>query len=254
MADAVLTEVDGGIAVITINRPQARNAVNGEVARGIAAAVDELDDAGDVRVLILTGAGGTFSAGMDLKGFLAGDNPTVPGRGFAGLVERPPAKPVIAAVEGYALAGGFEIALSCDLIVASETARFGLPEVRRGLVAGAGGLLRLPRRVPYHLAMEIALTGEHFSAERLHRAGLVASLTGAGEALDGARALAARVAEGAPLALAASKRVIVESADWPAGEAFARQGQVIGPVFTSADAMEGAAAFAEKRAPVWQGR
>jgi enoyl-CoA hydratase len=254
MADAVLTEVDGGIAVITINRPQARNAVNGEVARGIAAAVDELDDAGDVRVLILTGAGGTFSAGMDLKGFLAGDNPTVPGRGFAGLVERPPAKPVIAAVEGYALAGGFEIALSCDLIVASETARFGLPEVRRGLVAGAGGLLRLPRRVPYHLAMEIALTGEHFSAERLHRAGLVSSLTGAGEALDGARALAARVAEGAPLALAASKRVIVESADWPAAEAFARQGQVIGPVFTSADAMEGAAAFAEKRAPVWQGR
>jgi enoyl-CoA hydratase len=254
MADAVLTEVDGGVAVITINRPQARNAVNGEVARGIAAAVDEFDAAADVRVLILTGAGGTFSAGMDLKGFLAGDAPVVPGRGFAGLAERPPVKPVIAAVEGYALAGGFEIALSCDLIVASETAKFGLPEVRRGLVAGAGGLLRLPRRVPYHLAMEIALTGEHFSAERLHRAGLVAALTGAGQALDGARELAARVAQGAPLALAATKRVIIESADWPSDEAFARQGEVISPVFTSADAMEGAAAFAEKRAPVWRGR
>jgi enoyl-CoA hydratase len=253
MADAVLTEVDGGIAVITINRPEARNAVNGEVARGIAAAIDEFDAAADVRVLILTGAGGTFSAGMDLKGFLSGDNPTAPGRGFAGLAERPPVKPVIAAVEGYALAGGFEIALSCDLIVASEAAKFGLPEVRRGLVAGAGGLLRLPRRVPYHLAMEIALTGEHFTAERLQRAGLVASLTGAGEALAGARELAARVAQGAPLALAASKRIIVESADWPSADAFARQGEVMAPVFTSADAREGAIAFAEKRAPVWRG-
>ena len=169
MTDAVLTESDGGIAVITINRPEARNAVNGEVARGIAAAVDEFDGDRDVRVMILTGAGGTFSAGMDLKGFLTGDSPVVAGRGFAGIAERPPVKPVIAAVEGYALAGGFEIALSCDLIVASETAKFGLPEVRRGLVAGAGGLLRLPRRVPYHLAMEIVLTGEHFTADRLHR-------------------------------------------------------------------------------------
>jgi enoyl-CoA hydratase len=253
MADAVLTEVKDGIAVITINRPEARNAVNGEVARGIAAAVEEFDGSGDVRVLILTGAGGTFSAGMDLKGFLAGDSPVVEGRGFAGIAERPPAKPAIAAVEGYALAGGFEIALSCDMIVASEAAKFGLPEVRRGLVAGAGGLLRLPRRVPYHLAMEIALTGEHFTAERLRQAGLVAAMVGAGEALAGARELAARVAKGAPLAIAASKRVIVESADWDSGEAFARQGEVTRPVFVSADAMEGAAAFAEKRAPVWRG-
>jgi enoyl-CoA hydratase len=253
VADAVLTEVDGGIAVITINRPQARNAVNGDVARGIATAVEELDGSADVRVLILTGAGGTFSAGMDLKGFLVGDSPTVEGRGFAGITQRPPATPVIAAVEGYALAGGFEIALSCDLIVASETAKFGLPEVRRGLVAGAGGLLRLPHRVPYHLAMEIALTGEHFSAERLHQAGLVNELVGEGQALAGARELAARVARGAPLALAATKRVIVESADWDSGEAFVRQDEVIRPVFASADAMEGAAAFAEKREPVWRG-
>jgi enoyl-CoA hydratase len=253
MSDAVRTEVDGGIAVITINRPEARNAVNGEVARGIAAAVDEFDSASDVRVIILTGAGGTFSAGMDLKGFLSGDAPVAEGRGFAGITERPPAKPVIAAVEGYALAGGFEIVLSCDLIVASETAKFGLPEVRRGLAAGAGGLLRLPSRVPYHLAMEIVLTGEHFPAERLHQAGLVNRLVGAGQALDAARELAARVALGAPLALAASKRVIVESADWPAGMAFKKQGEVLGPVFTSVDATEGAIAFAEKRAPVWRG-
>ena len=253
MADAVLTECSDGIAVITINRPKARNAVNGEVARGLAAAVEEFDASADVRVLILTGAGGTFSAGMDLKGFLAGESPNVEGRGFGGIAERPPAKPVIAAVEGYALAGGFELALSCDLIVASETAKFGLPEVRRGLVAGAGGLLRLPRRVPYHLAMEIALTGEHFTAARLHQAGLVSRVTGAGQAVAGARELAAQVAQGAPLALAATKRVIVESADWDSSEAFARQGEVIRPVFTSADAMEGAAAFAQKRTPVWRG-
>ncbi len=253
MTDAVRTEVSEGIAVITINRPEARNAVNGDVARGIAAAVEELDAAGEVRVLVLTGAGGTFSAGMDLKGFLAGDAPVVAGRGFAGLVERPPAKPVIAAVEGYALAGGFELVLACDLIVASEEARFGLPEVRRGLVAGAGGLLRLPRRIPYHLAMEIALTGEHVPAARLAQAGLVNRLVPAGRALSTALDLAGQVARGAPLALAASKRVIVESADWPAAEAFARQAEIIAPVFGSKDAMEGAAAFAEKRPPAWRG-
>jgi enoyl-CoA hydratase len=253
MADAVLTEVDGGIAVITINRPEARNAINGDVARGIAAALEKFDDDRGVRVLILTGAGGTFSAGMDLKAFLAGETPAVPGRGFAGIVEQPPAKPVIAAVEGYALAGGFEIALSCDLIVAGENAKFGLPEVRRGLAAGAGGLLRLPRRVPYHLAMEIALTGEHFPAARLYEAGLVSRLVGSGEALTAARELAGVVAKGAPLSLAVTKKIIVESADWRRDEAFARQGDLIGRVFTSADAMEGAAAFAEKRQPVWRG-
>jgi enoyl-CoA hydratase len=249
----VLTEVTDGIAVITINRPEARNAVNGAVARGIADAVEELDGRADVRVLVLTGAGGTFSAGMDLKGFLAGDAPVAADRGFGGIVERPPAKPVIAAVEGYALAGGFELALACDLIVASEAARFGLPEVRRGLVAGAGGLLRLPRRIPYHLAMEIALTGEHFPAARLQAAGLVNLLVPAGEALAGAMQLAQRVVPGAPLALAATKRVIAQAADWDSGEAFARQGEIINPVFTSADAREGALAFAEKRPPAWRG-
>ena len=163
---------------------------------------------------------------------------------------RPPAKPVIAAVEGYALAGGFEIALACDLIVASEEAMFGLPEVTRGLVAAAGGLLRLPRRIPYHLAMEIALTGERVSAARLEQAGLITQLVPAGQALDQARQLAFRLAQNAPLALEATKRIVAESADWPSTDAFARQNEIAAPVFTSADAMEGAAAFAEKRPPV----
>jgi enoyl-CoA hydratase len=253
MSEAVLTEVSDGIAVITINRPEARNAVNGDVARGMAATIDELESRPDVRVLILTGAGGTFSAGMDLKGFLSGDTPVVPGRGFAGIAQRPPAKPVIAAVEGYALAGGFELVLSCDLVVASEAAKFGLPEVKRGLVAGAGGLFRLPRRVPYHLAMEVALTGDHFSAERLREAGLVNAIVPVGQALAGARELAVRIAQNAPLALVASKRVIVESADWDSTASFDLQSEIIMPVMTSKDAMEGAAAFAEKRAANWRG-
>ncbi|MGH3398412.1 MAG: crotonase/enoyl-CoA hydratase family protein [Streptosporangiaceae bacterium] len=253
MAEPVLTEVSDGVGVVTINRPEARNAVNGAVAHGIAAAVDELDGRADVSVLVLTGAGGTFCSGMDLKGFLAGDAPVVEGRGFGGIVEQPPAKPVIAAVEGYALAGGFELALACDLVVASETARFGLPEVRRGLVAAAGGLLRLPRRIPYHLAMEIALTGEHYPAQRLAAAGLVSQVVPEGQALTSASELARRVALGAPLALAATKRVVAQAADWDSGEAFARQAEIINPVFGSADAMEGALAFAEKRPPSWRG-
>jgi len=254
VADAVLAEVADGTGIITINRPEARNAVNEAVARGVAAAIDEFDSRRDIAVLILTGAAGTFSAGMDLKGFLAGENSLAGGRGFGGITHRPPAKPVIAAVEGYALAGGFEIALACDLIVASETATFGLPEVTRGLVAGAGGLIRLPHRVPYHLAMEIALTGSRVPAERLHAAGLISRLVAPGEALEQARALAGDIGRNAPLALAATKRIVVESADWPQAEAFDRQNEIAGAVFTSADAMEGAAAFAEKRAPVWRGK
>jgi enoyl-CoA hydratase len=253
MSDAVRTEVDGGVAVITIDRPEARNAVNGAVAQGIADALEEFDGRKDVTVLVLTGAGGTFSAGMDLKGFLTGDNPIAPGRGFGGIVERPPTKPIIAAVEGYALAGGFELALACDMIVASSEAKFGLPEVKRGLVAGAGGLLRLPARIAYHAAMEIALSGDHYPASRLAELGLVNRITEPGKALETARELATRLAANAPLALAATKRVIVESRDWPSAEQFARQGEIIIPIFGSKDAMEGAAAFAEKRRPVWTG-
>ncbi|MFF4773238.1 crotonase/enoyl-CoA hydratase family protein [Microtetraspora fusca] len=253
MSDEVLVEVDGGVAVVTINRPQARNAVNGPVARGIAAAMDELDERKDVSAIVLTGAGGTFCAGMDLKGFLNGDMPVVEGRGFGGLTENPPKKPLVAAVEGYALAGGFELVLSCDVVVASEEAKFGLPEPKRGLVAAAGGIMRLPRRIPYHVAMEIALTGDHYPAARLYELGLVNRVTPAGGALAGALELARTIAANAPLALAATKKIVVESADWSREEMFAKQGEIANPIFGSADAMEGAAAFAEKRPPRWTG-
>ncbi|GGM75962.1 enoyl CoA dehydratase/isomerase [Thermopolyspora flexuosa] len=253
MADEVQVEVDGAVAVITINRPQARNAINAAVANGIASALDELDERKDVSVLVLTGAGGYFSSGMDLKAFLGGELPWVEGRGFGGIVENPPAKPIIAAVEGYALAGGFELVLSCDIVVASREAKFGLPEPKRGLVAGAGGLLRLPRRIPYHIAMEIALTGDFYPATRLAELGLVNRVTEPGEALAAAKELAAKIAENAPLALKGSKRIIVESADWSREEMFERQRSIVDPIFGSKDAMEGAAAFAEKRAPRWSG-
>jgi len=253
MSDVLLVEVADGIAVLTINRPQSRNAINGAVAAGIAGTVGELDGRKDVSVLILTGAGGTFSAGMDLKGFLTGDNPMAGGGGFGGITERPPAKPIIAAVEGYALAGGCELALACDLIVAGEGALFGLPEVTRGLAAGAGGLLRLPQQVAYHIAMEIALTGDRVPAARLHQAGLINRLVADGEALAAARELATRIAANAPLALAATKRVIVESRGWPMAHAFAKQAEILAPVFGSKDAIEGAAAFTEKRTPHWRG-
>ncbi|MFC4590607.1 crotonase/enoyl-CoA hydratase family protein [Sphaerisporangium corydalis] len=253
MSDEVLVEVEGGIAVITINRPKARNAINGAVARAVVAALDELEERKDVSAYVLTGAGGTFSAGMDLKGFLTGDVPLVPGRGFGGLTETPPKKPIVAAVEGYALAGGFELVLACDIVVASEEAKFGLPEPKRGLVAGAGGVMRLPRRIPYHVAMEIALTGDHFPAARLYEVGLVNKITPPGEALAAAKEIAARIAANAPMALLATKRVMVESADWSREEMFAKQGEIINPVFGSKDATEGAVAFAEKRAPNWAG-
>ncbi|MEV4838521.1 crotonase/enoyl-CoA hydratase family protein [Nonomuraea sp. NPDC049486] len=253
MSDEVLVEESDGVAVITINRPKARNAVNGAVARGVAEALDALDARPEVSAYVLTGAGGTFCAGMDLKGFLSGDFPVVEGRGFGGMTEAPPKKPIVAAVEGYALAGGFELALSCDLIVASSESKFGLPEPKRGLVAGAGGIMRLPRRIPYHVAMEIALTGDHYPAARLYELGLVNRVTEPGEALAGAIELARRIAANAPLALAATKRVVIESQDWSLEEMFRKQGAIVQPVFGSKDAMEGAAAFAEKRAPRWKG-
>jgi enoyl-CoA hydratase len=253
MTEAVLTEFSEGVAVVTINRPEARNAVNRAVAEGIAAAMDEFEQRDDLSVAVLTGAGGTFSSGMDLKAFTRGEVPDVPGRGFGGLVAQPPSKPLIAAVEGYALAGGCELALAADMIVAARDAKFGLPEVKRGLVAGAGGLFRLPRRVPRAIAMEIALTGEFIDAERAYGAGLVNRLTGPGAALGEALALARTIAANGPIAVRVSKTVIEQSADWSDAEAFERQAPLVGQVFTSADAQEGALAFAEKRPPVWRG-
>ncbi|WP_109529507.1 MULTISPECIES: crotonase/enoyl-CoA hydratase family protein [Nocardia] len=254
MTDTVLTEFGDGVAVITINRPEARNAIDRATAEGIAAAVDELESRSDLVIGILTGAGGTFCSGMDLKAFVRGENPMIRGRGFGGLVERPPSKPLIAAVEGWALAGGFELALSADLIVASRTAKFGIPEVKRGLVAAAGGLLRLPKTLPYQLAMQIALTGEPLSAEDAHRHGLVNIVSEPGAALSDARDLAAQIARNAPLAVRATKQIIAGAVRWTDAEAFTAQGEAVAKVLASQDAQEGARAFAEKRAPQWQGR
>jgi enoyl-CoA hydratase len=252
--EAILTEERDGILIITINRPEARNSVNGDVANGMAEALDRLDAEDDLRVGIVTGAGGYFSAGMDLKAFVSGESPYAGDRGFAGITQRSSRKPLIAAVEGFALAGGFEIALSCDLIVASREARFGIPEVKRSLVAAAGALIRLPKRIPYHFAMELALTGEPIGAERAHEIGVVNRLAEPGTALDAALELAAQITKNAPLALIASKEILRQSANWTEEEAWARQGEISGPVFVSEDAREGATAFAEKRDPVWRGR
>ncbi|GAA1464109.1 crotonase/enoyl-CoA hydratase family protein [Nocardiopsis exhalans] len=253
MSDEVLYTADDGVAVITINRPKAKNAVNAAVAAQIAEALDDVDARKDVNVAIITGAGGTFCAGMDLKAFMKGEVPVVEGRGFGGFAERGPKKPLIAAVEGYALAGGFEAVLACDLVVAADDAKFGIPEVKRGLVAGAGGLLRLQHRIPRNIAMEFALTGDFVDAQRLADLGLVNQITASGGALEGAKALAARITPNGPLALKVSKEIIQASDDWSSDQMWDRQNELAGPVFVSQDAMEGAIAFAEKRAPVWKG-
>jgi enoyl-CoA hydratase/carnithine racemase len=250
MSEAVRAEVDGDVLVLTIDRPQARNAVNLAVAEGIAAALDRLDGDDSLLAGVLTGEGGTFCAGMDLKAFVAGERPFVDGRGFAGIAQAPPRTPLIAAVEGWALAGGFEIALACDLIVAARDARFGIPEVKRGLVAAAGALIRLPRRIPYHLAMELALTGDPISAERAAELGVVSRVTEPGGALAAALELARAIAANGPLAVAATKRILAADE----GDAWERQAEIVAPVFASEDAREGAVAFAEKRPPVWRRR
>lgn len=252
--DAILTEVRNGVLIVTMNRPEAKNAISQAMAEGVGDAMDRLDSDPDIRVGVLTGAGGTFCAGMDLKAFARGERPVLRNKGFAGLVKAPPKKPLIAAVEGYALAGGFEIALSCDLVVAGKGAKFGLPEVKRGLTAAAGGLFRLPRRIPYSVAMELILTGRMWEAEDAAAVGFLSRLTESGGALDAAVELAEEIAVNAPLSLMASKQVVVESAGWAPEDAFSRQESIVDPVRQSADAKEGALAFVEKRAPVWQGR
>jgi enoyl-CoA hydratase len=249
----LLVERHGAVLVLTLNRPEVRNAIDTETAWAISDALDLLDGDTSLSAAVVTGAGGTFCAGMDLKAFLAGEKPSVGTRGFAGIVERPPAKPIIAAVEGTALAGGFEIVLACDLVVAAQDARFGLPEVKRGLVAAGGGLMRLARRAPFHLAMEWALSGEFIPAEAAARAGLVNRLVAPGSARAEAIELASAIARNGPLALAATKRIMLESRDWSASEEFDRQREISVPVRESADAREGALAFTEKRAPRWTG-
>lgn len=254
MSEEVLVEAREGVQIITINRPEAKNALNANVARLVAEAVDELDRDDDLRVGVLTGAGGVFSAGMDLKAFLAGETPAIEGRGLCGITETPPTKPLIGAVEGWALAGGFELLLACDLVVAAETAKFGVPEVKRALIAGAGAALLLPRRVPQAVALELLLTGEPISAPRAAEIGLINRVTSEGGALEGALGLAATIAANGPLAVAVTKQIAKSSSDWTMAQGWREQERLMTPVFASQDAKEGATAFAEKRQPVWRGR
>jgi enoyl-CoA hydratase len=251
---AVLTERRDRVLLITLNRPEVRNAVNAALAEGVARALDELDSDDGLSVGILTGAGGFFCAGMDLGAFVRGESPYYEDRGFAGIAQRASRKPLIAAIEGFAVAGGLEIALACDLIVAAEGAKLGIPESKRSLVAAGGALLRLPRRMPYHAVMELALTGDTQPAERFHELGLVNRITPQGGAVDAALELAEAIGRNGPLALTAAKQILQEQWDWSSDEMWERQGAIAGPVMTSEDAKEGASAFKEKREPRWQGR
>jgi len=253
MGEQVLVNEANGVLEVTINRPDQRNAMTREAAEAIAEAMDRLDAQSELRCAILTGAGGTFCAGMDLKGFLKGEMPVAGERGFGGLVSWTPKKPVIAAVDGYALAGGMELALACDMIVANKDAKFGIPEVKRGLVAMGGGAVQLPRLLTRQMAMELALTGDPIGAERAHELGLVNRIT-EGPAIDSARELAAAIADNGPLALIASKGIIRESWLWPDDKIKDLQLPYTATVFASEDAQEGARAFAEKRKANWQGK
>lgn len=253
-------ELIGHVGVLTINRPEARNAVNGDVAKGIEAGIDALESDDNAWVGIITGArtekGYIFCAGADLKAINSGqaaDLITAKG-GFAGIVKRERTKPIIAAVDGPALAGGTEIALACDLIVASRTATFGIPEAKRNLVAAAGGLFRLPRKIPRNIAMECALTGDPIDAERAYHFGLVNHICEEGEALDKAQELAARITACAPLAVRESRAIMLNAVDQPDEIGWELSDAGMGKMLSSEDLGEGLMAFIEKREPQWKGR
>jgi enoyl-CoA hydratase len=251
--DILRSEVREQVLILTLNRPEAKNAFNAALSQALSAALDRFEEDAALRVCVLTGSGGSFSTGMDLKALLKGESSSTEKRGGFGIMSRPPNKPIIAAVEGYAVAGGMELALCCDLIVATETSKFGLPEVRRGLVAVGGGLFRLPKRIPYHVVMELALTGELHSAERFQQLGLVSRVVPPGAALEAALELAQRIAQNGPLAVAATKQILQRAHEWTEEEAWKEQHKLARPALRSKDATEGARAFAEKRAPVWRG-
>jgi enoyl-CoA hydratase len=248
-APAVLTEIRGRVLIITLNRPEAMNAINTALAQGLLAAVSQLDDDPNLTVGVLTGAGRGFCAGMDLKAFATEGGP----KGMDQFIQKGSQKPLIAAIEGFALAGGLELALSCDLLVAAAGVKIGIPEVGVGLFAAGGGLLRLPRVLPYGVAMELALTADPITAEQAHAYGLVARVSEKGEALNTALALAERIAKNAPLGVAASKQLVRMSLDHTEEEFWKLQAPLMGKVFTSNDAKEGPRAFAEKRSPNWSG-
>jgi enoyl-CoA hydratase len=250
LADEVLTERRGRVLLVTLNRPDARNAINSELAEGLLRAVDELDSDDGLTAAVVTGAGRGFCSGMDLKAFAAGGPP----KGFPKFLQDGAAKPLIAAIEGFAMAGGLELALTCDLLVAARGAKLGIPEAGVGLFAAGGGLLRLPQRVPYGMAVEMALTADPITAEQGFDYGLVARLADPGRAVDVALGLAERIARNAPLAVATSKRLIRATQGCTEEEFWALQKPQIPDVFGSEDAKEGPRAFAEKRTPVWSGR
>jgi enoyl-CoA hydratase len=247
---------EGHVAIITINRPEARNAVNGEVANGIEEAIDRLEADDALWIGVLTGVPPVFSAGADLKAINAGraaDLSTKRG-GFGGITARDRTKPIIAAVDGPALAGGTEIALACDLIVASSAATFGIPEVKRCLVAAGGGLFRLPRKIPFNIAMELALTGDPIDAARAHHFGLVNQLVESGQALDAAKDLARRIEANAPVAVRESRRVILAAMTEDEQTGWRLSNEGMAKAMSSADNKEGLMAFIEKRPPVWTGK
>lgn len=246
MPEAVLVERRGAVLVVTINRPEAKNALDKAVADGVAAAMDLLDSDEALRAAVMTGAGGVFSAGMDLKAFQRGEHPLIGDRGLCGITMKPPRKPLVAAVEGWALAGGFEIVLACDLVIASESARFGVPEVKRSLVAGGGAALMLAQRIPRVVALELLLTAQPISADRAYELGLVNRVTPEGEALDAAVAMAETIAANGAVAVAVTKEISNASPDWSHEERWARQDELMLPVFASAEAQAGAADFAER--------
>lgn len=254
MSDSVLFERRGGVGVITINRPERKNAFDRSTAYAMEAVIDELDADDDLRVAVLTGAGGVFCAGQDLIAAARGELGRTERRGGGGIMTKPPDTPLIAAVEGHAVGGGLELCLACDLVVASREAEMGIPEAKRGFPAMGGGLFRLPRRIPYAMAMEAAVTGQTWSAERYWQLGLVNRLTEPGEALQGALELAESVAAAAPVAVRASKGVVRNSLEWTDEESWEKQQPFVDSVLNSADYHEGLAAFAEKRRPVWKGR
>ena len=257
MADEVLQERRGHVVILTINRPEARNAINGPVSLAMSGFMDELAEDPDCWVVVITGSGDkAFSAGMDLKAFASGEGGDIMGAsgGFGGLTQRTFPKPIIAAVNGSALAGGFEIMLSCDLVVAAEHATFGIPEAKRGLIAGAGGLIRMPKRLPIAIALELAMTGDSIDAARAFELGLVNRVVPSSVVVEEAVSLADRIAANAPLAVRYSKSVMKQAAELSEAEGWKINAEAVGVVFTSADAMEGPVAFAEKRPPNWQGK